>query len=58
VLPGCGASEALTLAERLRQSMAAEPIADNAQAYQVTLSFGVSVWDSRLHRARVAAKRR
>jgi two-component system, cell cycle response regulator len=48
VLPGCGASEALALAERLRQGMAAEPIADNDQAFQVTLSFGVSVWDSRL----------
>jgi two-component system cell cycle response regulator len=48
VLPGCGATEALALAERLRQGMAAEPIADNDQAFQVTLSFGVSVWNSRI----------
>jgi diguanylate cyclase (GGDEF)-like protein len=45
VLPGCVASVAMTLAERLRQCMAAEPIADNDQAFQVTVSFGVSVWD-------------
>jgi two-component system cell cycle response regulator len=48
VLPGCGASEALTLAERLRECMEAEPIADNHQALRVTLSLGVSVRDGQI----------
>jgi two-component system cell cycle response regulator len=48
VLPGCGASVAMTLAERLRQCMEADPIVDNAQAFRVTLSLGVSIWDGRI----------
>jgi diguanylate cyclase (GGDEF)-like protein len=48
VLPGCAASAAMTLAERLRQSMEAEPIADNNQTFRVTLSLGVSVWDGQI----------
>jgi two-component system, cell cycle response regulator len=48
VLPGCGASAAMTLAERLRQSMESEPIADNAQTFRVTFSLGVSVWDGQI----------
>jgi two-component system, cell cycle response regulator len=48
VLPGCGASVAMTLAERLRQCMEADPIADNAQAFRVTLSLGVSIWDGQI----------
>jgi diguanylate cyclase (GGDEF)-like protein len=48
VLSGCDGSAALTLAERLRHSMDAEPIAENNSAFHVTLSLGVCAWDGQM----------
>src|SRR5206468_3733339 len=48
VLPGCGQSAAVALAERLRDCMQAEPIADGGLEMRVTLSVGVCVWDTRM----------
>jgi two-component system cell cycle response regulator len=46
VLPDCGAGKALMLAERLRQSVAAEPVMLDAEPIHVTLSLGVAGWDA------------
>jgi diguanylate cyclase (GGDEF)-like protein len=48
VLPGCGGNVALNLAERLRQSVAAEPIAEGEEGCSVTLSLGVADWDGQM----------
>lgn len=48
VLSGCGESAALALAERLRQGVAAEPMAEAGRAISVTLSLGIGVWDGQL----------
>jgi diguanylate cyclase (GGDEF)-like protein len=48
VLAGCGPHEAPTLAERLRQRVAAEPMFDRDRAIRVTISAGVAVWDGEM----------
>jgi diguanylate cyclase (GGDEF)-like protein len=45
VLPGCGPTEALALAGRLRNCVAAAPIETAGKSVCVTISIGVAVWD-------------
>lgn len=45
VLPGCDAATTAALAERLRGSVAAEPMAWEGSRIPVTLSLGVAAWD-------------
>jgi diguanylate cyclase (GGDEF)-like protein len=47
VLPGCAAASALVLAERLRQSVATEPLLHDGQPVPVSLGFGVAGWDGK-----------
>jgi diguanylate cyclase (GGDEF)-like protein len=47
VLPGCGAANALVLAERLRQSVATEPLLHEGQRVPVSLGLGVAGWDGK-----------
>jgi diguanylate cyclase (GGDEF)-like protein len=47
VLPGCAAANALVLAERLRQSVATEPLLHDGQPVPVSLSLGVAGWDGK-----------
>jgi diguanylate cyclase (GGDEF)-like protein len=46
VLPGCGAGNATSLAERLRQSVAAEPMNLENGEVAVTLSLGIAVFEA------------
>jgi two-component system cell cycle response regulator len=48
LLPGCDGEAALCLAERLRRSVAEEPMEDDDRAIAVTLSLGVAAWDKKL----------
>jgi two-component system cell cycle response regulator len=48
VLSGCDSSAALTLAERLRHCLDAEPIAEGDRTFHVTLSLGVCAWDGHM----------
>jgi two-component system cell cycle response regulator len=48
LLPGCDAEAAGSLAERLRRSVAEEPMEDEDRAIAVTLSLGVAAWDKKL----------
>ena len=48
VLSGCDASAALTLAERLRHCMDAEPIVESDSVFHVTVSLGVCAWDGEM----------
>jgi diguanylate cyclase (GGDEF)-like protein len=45
VLPRCGMHAALSLAERLRHHVAAEPVTEGSASIALTLSLGVAVWD-------------
>lgn len=45
VLPGCGAGDALSLAERLRARVAATTIDVTGRPLRATVSIGVTVWD-------------
>jgi len=45
VLTGCSASKSLVLADRLRRTVADNPVICNGKAISVTLSLGVAVWD-------------
>ncbi|HYT91896.1 MAG TPA: diguanylate cyclase [Gemmataceae bacterium] len=45
VLPGCDLETTMTLAERLRRSVAAEPVTWEGGCVHVTLSLGVDAWD-------------
>ena len=47
MLPGCGAANALVLAERLRQSVATEPLLHEGQRVPVSLGLGVAGWDGK-----------
>jgi diguanylate cyclase (GGDEF)-like protein len=44
VLPGCTAQIAMPIAERLRRSIADQPIVSSPQAIHMTISIGVSEW--------------
>src|SRR5437868_5636027 len=46
VLPGCDIETTTALAERLRRSVAAEPVAWDEGRIHVTLSLGVDAWES------------
>jgi diguanylate cyclase (GGDEF)-like protein len=48
VLSGCDAATALTLAERLRGCVDAEPVEDAGKRIGVTLSLGVAAWDGQV----------
>jgi diguanylate cyclase (GGDEF)-like protein len=48
VLPGCDAAAALTLAERLRRCVEAEPMNDDGKEIPLTLSLGVAAWDGQM----------
>lgn len=45
VLPNCDAAGALSLAERLRSCVEAEPVGADGVVLRVTLSLGVATWD-------------
>jgi two-component system cell cycle response regulator len=47
VLPDCGAGKALMLAERLRKSVATEPVMVDGEPIPITLSLGVAGWDAK-----------
>ena len=51
VLPGCDIETTTALAERLRRSVAAEPVAWDEGRIHVTLSLGVDAWEIKGHDA-------